>query len=289
MEFFRGCTALITGASSGLGAEFARQLAPRARALVLVARRLDRLEAMKSELTREHPQLAVFTFQLDLADEMAIENFVRWLEVKFESQNLRVDLLINNAGLGDHGTFESADWQRVKQILDVNIAALTKLTHRLLPMLRRAAFTNSKRKKLRAAILNVSSTASFVPVPHMAVYAATKAYVTSFSEALRAELRGSGVSVTALCPGPVDTEFGTAAERGHERNKTPMSAPELLKITPERAVRLALQAVARDRARIVPGFAIWFLMLFACATPMFLLRISLNIGEARMKLRSRQR
>src|ERR1043166_8506621 len=271
MDIFRGCTALITGASAGLGREFARQLAPHAGALVLVARRLDRLEGLKAELTREHPNLSVFTYGIDLRDGAAIDQFVQWLC----DQGLRVNLLINNAGLGDHGAFESADWNKIKSMLDVNIAALTKLTHQLLPTLR--SFD-------RAAILNVSSSASFIPVPQIAVYAATKAYVTSFSEALRAELRGTGVSVTALCPGPVDTEFGAVASRLGEENIADR-APEFLKVSPEHAVSTALHSDARDHARVVPGSAIWLVMLIVCAVPMFLLRAMLGLGAARERAR----
>ena len=268
MRFFQGCTALITGASAGLGREFARQLAPQAHALILAARRLDRLEALKAELAREHPQLTVFTYGIDLTDDAAIDTLAQWLR----DENLRVNFLINNAGLGDHGPFESADWSRVKHMLDVNISALTKLTHLLLPMLR--SFD-------AAAILNVSSSASFMPVPHMAVYAATKAYVTSFSEALRAELRGTDVSVTALCPGPVDTEFSDAASRGDDSQMD--QAPTFLKVSPDHVVRSALAAVARDRARVVPGIVMSLVMLLVCAVPMFLLRWMLNAGAAQMK------
>lgn len=265
MEFFRDCTALITGASAGLGAEFARQLALDAGTLILVARRGERLEALAAKLTREHPRLNVHPYVLDLADDAAIDAFAQWVHDK----NLRVNVLVNNAGLGDHGPFESSDWTRVKRILDVNISALTKLTHRLLPMLRAGR---------PAAILNVSSSAGFLPLPNMAVYAATKAYVTSFSEALRAELRGSGVSVTALCPGPIDTEFGAVANRGNGG----MHAPAIMKITPERAVRSALRAVASDRARIIPGVAIWLTMALTAAVPMFLLRWLLARGAERI-------
>ncbi len=201
MTFFQGCTALITGASSGLGQEFARQLAPQARALVLVARRMDRLEELKAGLARSHPELNIYCYALDLSDGAAIDRFTRWLA----DEGVNINFLVNNAGLGDHGPFESSAWPKVQAMLDVNIAALTKLTHSLLPVLR--AFEHS-------AILNVSSTASYLPIPQLAVYAATKAYVSSFSEALRAELRGTGVSVTALCPGPVDTEFSEVAGAG---------------------------------------------------------------------------
>jgi short-subunit dehydrogenase len=266
MRFFQGCTALITGASSGLGWEFAHQLAPHANTLILAARRLDRLGMLKTELARAHPHLNLYCFEIDLSEVAAIDKLEQWLR----GENLRVNFLINNAGLGDHGAFESADWSKTKMMLDVNIAALTKLTHALLPTL--CSFEN-------AAILNVSSSASFLPVPHMAVYAATKAYVTSFSEALRAEMHGTGVSVTALCPGPVDTEFGEIAKRAGETDK--MHAPNFLKVSPEHTVHSALRAVARDRARVVPGFAMSLAMIVVCAMPMFLLRWLLGFSVKR--------
>lgn len=265
MESFHGCTALITGASAGLGREFAWQLAPHARALILAARRTDRLEELKRELSHDFPALAVHVYGIDLADRAATDAFVRWLW----SENLRVSFLINNAGLGDHGPFENSDPEKIARMLDVNIRALTQLTRQLLPMLRAAG---------RAAILNVSSTAAFLPVPHMAVYAATKAYVSSFSEALRAELRGSGIAVTALCPGPVDTEFGAVASRAGSR----MNAPEFLKESPASVVRAALRAVARDRARVVPGLPVALVMLLATAVPMALLRLGLGLAARRM-------
>ena len=268
MEYFNGCTALITGASSGLGREFARQLAPHARALILAARRTERLEELKTELVRERPTLAVYVYGIDLADRAATDAFVQWIA----SENLRVTFLLNNAGLGDHGAFENSDWEKVARMLDVNIHALTQLTRKLLPGLRASG---------TAAILNVSSTASFLPIPHMAVYAATKAYVTSFSEALRAELRGSGISVTALCPGPVDTEFGAVASRADSR----MAAPDFLKVSPERVVSAALLAVARDRVRVVPGLAITLAMMFVALIPMFLLRLAISLGASRMAAR----
>ncbi|MGH8046547.1 MAG: SDR family NAD(P)-dependent oxidoreductase, partial [Chthoniobacterales bacterium] len=131
MKFFEGCTALITGASSGLGAEFARQLAPHAQSLVLVARRNDRLEALRAELTEKFPQLSVFIYAADLSNEGARIAFVNWLS----EQGIAIDFLVNNAGLGDHGAFESSEWDRVRAMLDVNISALTQLTHLLLPSL----------------------------------------------------------------------------------------------------------------------------------------------------------
>ena len=265
MQFIDGCTALITGASSGFGREFARQLAPFAGTLLLVARRLERLEELKAELTR--PGLTIHCHAVDLADEAQMEKFLAALAESGE----RVSLLINNAGCGDHGLFEDSEWRRVKAMLDVNITALTRLTHALLPDLVRSH---------RGAILNVSSIASLIPVPKLTVYAATKAYVTSFTEGIRAEVRGTGVTVTAVCPGPVDTEFFEIAERP---NGEPAPAPAMIKITPARVVREALEAVARDRARVIPGWIVWAMMTITAFVPIFVLRVFLNLRGRNFK------
>jgi uncharacterized protein len=265
MHFFKGCTVLITGASAGFGREFARQLAPHAGTLILVARRKDRLEEVRDAIAR--PGLTVHCHATDLGDELQTEAFLAALMVSGE----RVNFLINNAGVGDHGLFEDSDWNRVKAMLDVNIRALTRLTHALLPDLVRSE---------RGAILNVSSIASLIPVPKMAVYAATKAYVTSFTEAIRAEVRGTGVTVTAVCPGPVDTEFFAIAERPEGE---PAPAPDWMKIRPAQVVREALAAVAQDRARVIPGWAVWTLMTLTALVPIFILRVFLNLRGRNFK------
>ncbi len=256
MESFKDCCALITGASAGLGEEFARQLAPQAGTLILVARRLDKLEALKAELEAGQQFLSVRVYGCDLADEHAVDGLITWLH----AEGFPIDFLVNNAGVGDHGAFESSDWPRVRGMMAVNIAALTRLTHAMLPTLKRSS---------GAAILNVSSVASLLPLPGMAVYAATKAYVTSFSEALRLELRDSGVTVTALCPGPVNTEFGDVASRGPQDS---MQSPELFKVTPAEVVRESLRAVAGDRPRVIPGWIVCLVMTAVSALPMLLLR-----------------
>ena len=259
MNFLDQCTAVITGASSGLGAEFARQLAPVANTLILVARRTDRLEALKSELQR--PGLTIHCRSTDLADPKQMEELADWLATSGEA----IDLLINNAGLGDHGAFDSSDWERVRRMIEVNIGALTRLCHALLPVMK---------KQPRAAILNVSSVASFLPIPQLAVYAATKAYVTSFSEALRSELRGTNVGVTTLCPGPVATEFGKVAQRPGEPD--PVSAPDFVKAPQQQVVHEALFAVERDRPRVIPGWCAVLTVLLAAVTPMIVLRLVMN-------------
>src|SRR5437870_5680218 len=166
------CDALITGSSAGIGREFARQLAGRAGTLVLVARRRQRLEELRDELTRRDPNLKVHIRATDLADKVQIYALLEWLE----REKIQIDLLINNAGLGDLGPFATSDLERVEQIILVNTLAPTLLTRRLLP----AMIT-----KKRGAILNVSSLAGFLPIAEFSVYAATKAYLTSFSEGLR--------------------------------------------------------------------------------------------------------
>jgi uncharacterized protein len=270
MKFFEGCTALITGASSGLGSEFAHQLAPWAHSLVLVARRNDRLEALRAELGEKFPELSVFIYAADLSLSEDRLSFVNWLR----EQAIAIDFLVNNAGVGDHGSFETSDWHRVQAMLDVNITALTHLTHLLLPSLRAGG---------RSAILNVSSVASFFPIPNMAVYSATKAYVTSFSEALRMELRDTGVSVTALCPGPVKTEFFDIATRpGEEDQAAHYESMPAFRVSPAEAVRTGLEAVARDRARVVPGTLLAVGVAAALLVPFFIVRQVLQAGRSRL-------
>lgn len=258
MKTFANAVVLITGASSGLGAEFARQLAPQVKTLILIARRQERLEQLREQLAR--PGLTIQLYVVDLADSVARENLLRDLAASDE----RVTLLINNAGVGDHGLIESSEWPRVEQMLSVNIVALTQLTRALLPELIEA----------RGAVLNVSSVASLMPLPGLGIYAATKAYVTSFSEALRAEIRDTGVSVTALCPGPVPTEFFEIAERPGATEQT--FTPSILKVPAQQVVATGLSAVLSDRARVIPGWTTSIVMTLVSRLPMFLLRPALR-------------
>ena len=251
-----GCSVLITGASVGIGREFARQLANRAGSLVLVARRSERLADLSEELIRCNPKLNIHVRVVDLANKLQIERLIEWLS----QDKIDIDLLINNAGLGDSGPFATSDPARNQQIMLVNIIALTSLTRRLLPQM-------IARK--RGAILNVSSSAGFLPIPGFAVYAATKAYVTSLSEALRAELRGTGVSVSTLCPGPVHTEFGEVAKRSGGQAE---AGPEFVYVPVEQVARDGLAAVETDRPLVIPGFAMKLGMLLVRMTPMSILR-----------------
>jgi short-subunit dehydrogenase len=196
MDSARSAT-LITGASAGLGLELARLAAADRRDLVLVARRRDRLDALAAELRSKHG-VAVDVVVADLGQPAAPQAVF----TQVAAAGIEVDDLINNAGFGSLGPFVEAERGRQLEMIDVNVRALVELTHLFLPgMLARK----------RGRILNVASVAGFVPGPYMATYYATKAFVLSFTEALAAELRGSGVTVTASCPGPTATEFGDVA------------------------------------------------------------------------------
>ena len=254
-----GSSALITGASAGLGSEFARQLAGRATSLILVARRRERLEELRDELTKRNPTLIVHVRETDLSENRAVIELFDSLE----RDKIAVDLLINNAGLGDLGMFATIELQRVKEMLAVNVTALTLLTRLLLP---------GMVARKRGAILNVSSSAGFLPLAGFAVYVATKAYVTSFSEAIRAELRGTGVTVTTLCPGPVRTEFAETARR--QVAGAPKTVPGLSHVSAQEVVRTGLAAVEANRALAIPGFVMKLGMTLVRMTPMPILRFA---------------
>ena len=211
---------------------------------------------------------------MDLANAEQVEA----LCAELADGSFELDFLINNAGFGDSGPFETSDWRKVERMLEVNIVALTSLCHRLIPLLRRHR---------PGAILNVSSVASFLPVPNLAVYAATKAYVSSLSEGLRAELRGTGISVTHLCPGPVQTEFQTVARREGEPEQK--HTPDFMEVDVQRVARVALRAVMHDQARAIPGFWISLAPFFLALLPMFVLRLLFASRVSRPELRPHYR
>jgi short-subunit dehydrogenase len=198
--FYKNRRALITGASKGLGAVFADRLAAKGADLVLVARSGDKLQALAGRLVGEHGVKVQVVVQ-DLCLAGSVE---RVLEAA-GGDGQRVDLLVNNAGFGTFGRFEALPLERQLQEILLNVSALTELSHRCLPAMLAHKF---------GGILNVASTAAFQPLAFMATYAATKAYVLSFSEALWAENQGSGVNICALCPGPVQTEFFSELGQG---------------------------------------------------------------------------
>ena len=187
-------TALITGATSGLGYEFVQLLAKDGYDLIVVAR--NELQLLKIE--EEFPNLNVTPISKDLSKSGAVKEIIEELKDK----ELQVDVLINNAGFGLLGKFDELNGEQQIQMIQLNITALTELTHAILPQMK---------QRNSGKIMNVASTAAFQPGPMMAVYYATKAYVLSFSEALVEELAGTGVSVTTLCPGATKTNFGSVA------------------------------------------------------------------------------
>jgi uncharacterized protein len=202
-----GGTVLITGASSGIGLEIATQCAARAKALVLVARRKDRLDVLAKALCEKNPQLEVHSFACDLSKRDATEHFI----ADVRELDLAIDVLVNNAGLGDMGVFEKSKLEKQLFLVDVNVSALVMLTHAFLPpMVGRG----------RGAILMVSSGFGLSYLPGFATYIGTKHFVTGFTESLHTELAGSGVHVGQLCPGPVATEFEEVMG-----NKTGMKVP----------------------------------------------------------------
>jgi uncharacterized protein len=225
-------TALVTGASSGIGAELARIHAERGGDLIVVARRRDRLESLKNELEKAHG-VTVHVLPGDLSQSRAPGQVYE--EVR--SRGLRVDYLMNNAGFGYRGFFHEQDWATNEAMIEVNIVALAALTRLFLPeMVARGS----------GRILNVASMAGFLPGPLHAVYYASKAFVISFSEAIANELAGTGVTVTALCPGPVDTEF---AQRAH------MQGVRLLKgsVSARRIAEIGYKTMLQGRRVVVPG------------------------------------
>jgi short-subunit dehydrogenase len=218
---------LITGASAGLGVEFARLCAARGDELVLVARRRDRLDALAAQLGKSH----VF------AADLAVPGAAAALIGEVEAAGLEVETLINNAGFGLAGRFDALPLERQTAMIDLDVRVLTELCRLVLPAMR---------ANRRGFLLNVASTAAFQPGPNMAVYYASKSYVLSLTEALHEEARGTGVHVTALCPGPTATEFFQVAGAADSKLARLATAP--------RAVAEAgLAGLAKNRAIVIPG------------------------------------
>jgi short-subunit dehydrogenase len=227
-----GHTALITGATAGIGRELARLAAQDQRDLVLVARRRERLEELAAGLRAAHG-VAVTVIAADLARPDAPQT----LFDQVRAAGLEIECLMNNAGFGALGPFAESDRGRQLEMIDVNVRALVELTHRFLPAMI---------ARQRGQILNVASIAGFVPGPFMAIYYASKAFVLSFTEALASELRGSGVTATASCPGPTTTEFADVA--GNSRTKLFRRAAKA-----ETVAQHAYRAMRAGRVVAIPG------------------------------------
>ncbi|HEX5097862.1 MAG TPA: SDR family oxidoreductase [Polyangiaceae bacterium] len=229
---FENRWALVTGASSGLGAELARRMAEHGAHLVLTARSRDRLEELAQDLRRVNGT-RTHVVPVDLADPDGAATLARTVR----ELGVPIAHLVNNAGIGSAGAFAELDAARESSLVELNVAAMVRLTRALLPGMLATR---------DGGVLNVASTVAFQPVPYMATYAATKAFVVSFTLALATELEGSRVRVMALCPGPVRTGFQAAA--GIERPGLPIAV-----LSPQRTVELALAAYARGERLFVPG------------------------------------
>jgi len=240
--------ALVTGASGGIGEEIARTLAARGHDLVLVARRAQRLEQLAAELKAGHG-IATHVLAADLAQPGGADQLAR----EIAGRGWQVDVLVNNAGFGVFGKHVDTDLADEQQMLDVNITSLTRLTKLLLPgMVQRG----------RGRVLNVASTASFQPGPYMAVYYATKAYVLSYSEALGEELAGTGVTVTALCPGPTASGF---QDRAAMHDSALVKGKKLP--TAAEVARYGVQAMLRGRRVAIHGCTNWLMAQSVRFTP----------------------
>ncbi|PTA69149.1 SDR family NAD(P)-dependent oxidoreductase [Deinococcus arcticus] len=229
--------ALVTGASSGIGEHLARGLAAHGAHLVLVARSAGRLQALAQELQQQHG-IQVHVLPADLAQPGAAAHLTNELRAR----GLHPDILVNNAGLGTFDEFLHQTPEAISGLIALNITALTELTRLLAPHMVAQG---------RGRILNVASTAAFQPGPLMAAYYASKAYVLSLSEALNEELRPSGVSVTALCPGPVETGFQAASGLG--RSQLLRGPVRLAMLSAEQVARAGLDAMLRGQAVVIPG------------------------------------
>jgi short-subunit dehydrogenase len=230
---YAGTTSLVTGASSGLGEEFARQLAARGGDLVLVARSADHLEALADDL-RARRRVTVTTLPADLSLPAEVSR------VAAQAATTEIDVLVNNAGFGTYGTFADLDAGREHDEIMVNAVAAVDLAHAVLPgMLGRR----------RGGIITVASAAAFQPSPRQAVYGATKAFALAFSEALWAETRGTGVRILALCPGPVATGYFTAL--GNQDATTSVIYRRMA--DPADVVKAALRGFDRDTMTVIPG------------------------------------
>lgn len=248
---------IITGASSGFGQAFAKTLAPHAGELILVARSEETLRNLAAELEDAHPGLNASALSCDLSDETSLNRLMAHLENLPPARTL----LINNAGAGDYGEFSDGCRDKVRALLRLNVESLTMLCHSLIPGMKRNG----------GDIINISSLGALLPIPDFAVYAATKAYVSSLSEALRLELREHGIRVLAVCPGPVSTGFGKAARRpGFTGNMMP--GRNAFDTSIETIVRDSLRALSRGRARVFPGMKIRLAALLLGAAPLWLIR-----------------
>ena len=232
-------TAIVTGASSGIGAEIARQLARRGHGVTLVARREDRLKELADELAQTH-QVRTEVIAADLTDAHSRAE----LPGQVEARGLTADILVNNAGFTTMGPLHKAERAAELALVRTDVEAVVDLC---------TLFVPGMVTRRRGAVLNTASTAAFQPLPGQAAYGASKAFVLSYSRALGAELRGTGVTVTALCPGPVETGFAEAA--GMSDEEAGESLPKFMWVPAADVAKAAVDGLASGRSVVIPGAA----------------------------------
>jgi len=267
---FDGKTALVTGASAGIGQDLARELAARVKTLILVARRKERLEELAAELRAKRAGLDVEVEQADLASEADVDA----LSDRVLGRHGAIDVLVNNAGAGTHGWFHEVEYAALRKMIELNVFGVVHLTRRLAPkMVERRA----------GAILNVSSGAGYFPSPQLGVYGATKFFVNGFTETIRAELRPHGVVVCLGCPGPVDSEFaatgGVPADHDGPVNR--------VRISSQHCARELVAGFGRGAAVIFPGRRYRWLIRFGLAMPRWMTRRGLVRDAQRRAQRAR--
>jgi short-subunit dehydrogenase len=261
---------MISGASAGIGRELALEFARRSDALVLVARRIDRLEHLRAEILSRHPNLKIVVLGADLSDERDIEALLR----RVTEQAGSVDVLVNNAGSGYSALFDRSDWARTRQLLHTNILAVVHLTSALLP---------GMVTRRRGGVLNIGSGAGFTVLPSAAAYVGSKHFIAGFSEALRADLAGTGVVVTQVCPGPVDSEFDQVAGSAGGMIGGP---PKFLGIAAMQCAQEAVAGFERDDALVLPGRAYRLVMRVLPFFPLWVRRK--QAAKVAIRLRARQ-
>ncbi|WNY24235.1 NADP-dependent 3-hydroxy acid dehydrogenase YdfG [Methanimicrococcus hongohii] len=228
-------TVLITGATGGIGSELSKIFAQRGYDLVLTARSEEKLNVLKNELEETYSN-HIFIIAADLAKPDGINLVFNEIDLA----DIQIDILVNNAGFGDYGRFADADWEKQEEMIQVNILALMQMTKRFLPPM-----IHRKEGK----ILNIASVAAFAPGPYMSVYYASKAFVLSFSEAIATELKNSGVTVTAVCPGPTTTGFVAAAGDGTEKLFKSFKNAD-----PKDVAEFAYKSLMKGKVVATPGF-----------------------------------
>lgn len=266
--FTQNRTGLITGASAGIGFELAKVLASKLDTLIVIARRAERLKGLATELQSRFPKLRTVVEAADLSDLQSVESLVK----RLDESGLAVDVLINSAGLGESGLFERSPWSRIRQIVELNIVAMLRLSHHFLPPMISRGY---------GAILNIGSGAGYAAMPNAAVYTASKHFVRAFTESLRAQVAGTGVTVSEAAPGPVESEFDQAA--GIEGDAMP--GQDIFRISARECAEEIARQFEKGSPVIFPGRTFRWLMRAQPLMPRRL--VAGQVAQAARKIRTR--